>query len=72
MSIPWSYKFTMRKVNSTLNAMVFMFEERLCWIFESANAVSICSQFGRLDSVIPSQQKMLIKTLFRTQIFLLV
>jgi hypothetical protein len=47
----------MEKVNSTLDAMVFMVEERLCWIFELTNAVSICSQFGRLDSVILSQQK---------------
>jgi hypothetical protein len=47
----------MGKVNSALNATVFMVEERLCWIFESTNAVSISSQFGRLDSVILSQHK---------------
>jgi hypothetical protein len=47
----------MGKVNSTLDATVFMVIGRLCWIFESANIVSIFSQFGRLDSVIPSQQK---------------
>jgi hypothetical protein len=47
----------MEKVNSTLDATVFMVKGRLCRIFESANTVSIFSQFGRLDSVIPSQQK---------------
>ena len=47
----------MGKVNSILNAMVFMVEEKLCWIFKSANVVSTFSQFGRLDLVIPNQQK---------------
>jgi hypothetical protein len=55
MSMPWSHKFTMGKVNSMMDATVFMVEGRLYWIFESANAVSIFNQFGQLDLVISSQ-----------------
>ena len=62
----------MGKVNSTLDATVFMVEERLCWIFELANVVSISNQFGRLDSVTLSQQKNVNSNVVLNTVFLLV
>jgi hypothetical protein len=69
MSMPQPPKFTMAKVNSMLNAMVFSVKQRLGQIFKSANVVLILVNSDNLIQTFQVSKKLLIRTLIRTQIF---
>ena len=69
MSMPRPQKFTMEKVNSMLDATIFTVRGRLGRIFELANAVSILVNLDSLIRTSRASKKLLIRTLFWTQIF---